>query len=103
MKVSTNAIGGTNATSQTPDLTAVAGAGSTSQGLDKNAFLSLLVTQLKNQDPTSPQDDSAFAAQLAQFSSLEQLQQANQTLTQIDGYFGAAASAAGASTSEGKV
>ena len=56
-------------------------------GLDKNAFLHLLTTQLQHQDPTKPVDDSAFAAQLAQFSALEQLQQMNQTLTQIAQFF----------------
>jgi flagellar basal-body rod modification protein FlgD len=40
--------------------------------LDRDAFLKLLVEQLKNQDPLKPQDDSAFVAQLAQFSQLEQ-------------------------------
>jgi flagellar basal-body rod modification protein FlgD len=40
--------------------------------LDRTAFLKLLVEQLKNQDPLKPQDDSAFVAQLAQFSQLEQ-------------------------------
>jgi flagellar basal-body rod modification protein FlgD len=53
--------------------------------LGKNAFLQLLVTQLKNQDPLQPQDNSAFLAQLAQFSSLEQLQQINQNTTQLLG------------------
>jgi flagellar basal-body rod modification protein FlgD len=43
-------------------------------GLGENAFLKLLVTQMQNQDPLNPQDNSAFLAQLAQFSSLEQLQ-----------------------------
>ena len=36
-------------------------------------FLRMLVAQLENQDPLNPQDSADFAAQLAQFSSLEQL------------------------------
>jgi flagellar basal-body rod modification protein FlgD len=51
--------------------------------LGKDAFLNLLVTQLKNQDPTAPMDDTAFVAQLAQFSSLEQLTNVNQSLGSI--------------------
>lgn len=43
------------------------------QDLDKDAFLRLLVTQLANQDPTSPMEDREFIAQMAQFSSLEQM------------------------------
>ena len=41
--------------------------------LDKLDFLNLLVTQLQHQDPLDPMDDKEFVAQLAQFSSLEQL------------------------------
>ena|SRR5947209_9167972 len=41
--------------------------------LDKNAFLRLLVEQLKNQDPSSAQDSSKWAEQMAQFSTVEQL------------------------------
>ncbi len=53
------------------------------QTLGKNEFLKLLVEQLKNQDPLKPQDDSAFVAQLAQFSTLEQSMQTNTSLSQI--------------------
>ena len=41
--------------------------------LGKDAFLQLLVTQMTHQDPTAPQADGEFIAQLAQFSSLEKL------------------------------
>lgn len=41
------------------------------QSLGQNAFLKLLSTQLSNQDPTSPQDNSQFLAQLAQFSTVQ--------------------------------
>lgn len=41
--------------------------------LGKEAFLQLLVTQLRNQDPLDPQDNSSYIAELAQFSSLEQM------------------------------
>ncbi|MCL6548379.1 MAG: flagellar hook capping protein [Alicyclobacillus sp.] len=42
-------------------------------GLDKNAFLQLLVTQMRYQDPLQPQDNTQFLAQLAQFTALEQM------------------------------
>ena len=44
-----------------------------SNTLDQDAFLKLLVAQLKYQDPSSPMDSSAFMAQTAQFTSVEKL------------------------------
>ena len=51
--------------------------------LGKDAFLQLLVTQMTHQDPTQPQADGEFIAQLAQFSSLEQLTSMTSQLTKI--------------------
>jgi len=51
--------------------------------VDKQDFLMLLVTQLKNQDPLSPMDGTEFTAQLAQFSALEQLQSINAKMDQF--------------------
>ena len=49
--------------------------------LGKDAFLQLLVTQMKYQDPLNPNTDTEFVAQLATFSQLEQLQNLGQTST----------------------
>ncbi|QAY89315.1 flagellar hook assembly protein FlgD [Pseudomonas sp. ACM7] len=51
------------------------------KALGKDAFLQLLVTQLKNQNPLEPQDNGAFVAQLAQFSSLEGITTLNDTVS----------------------
>jgi len=48
--------------------------------MGKDDFLKLLVTQLSNQDPLNPMDGQQFAAQLAQFSSVEQLLNINESM-----------------------
>lgn len=53
------------------------------KSLDKNAFLQLLVAQLKNQNPMEPQDTSEFMSQLAQFSILEQITRLNEEIVQL--------------------
>lgn len=52
-------------------------------GLDKDAFLKMLITQVQHQDPTNPMQDQQFIAQLAQFSELEQMQQVNASLQAV--------------------
>ncbi len=56
------------------------------QVLGKDDFLNLLVAQLKNQDPLNPADSTEFTAQLAQFSSLEQLSNINENLEYLQGF-----------------
>lgn len=48
-----------------------------------DAFLQLLITQIKNQDPTEPQDSGQFLAQIASFSSVEQQIQTNESLEKM--------------------
>jgi flagellar basal-body rod modification protein FlgD len=58
----------------------------TGNDLDKNAFLSLLITQLRHQDPLNPMDDREFISQMAQFSALEQMQNLNSTFGRFQAF-----------------
>ncbi|MBX9589533.1 MAG: flagellar hook assembly protein FlgD [Hyphomonadaceae bacterium] len=51
--------------------------------VDYNAFLKLLIAQMKNQDPTKPMDSAQFMAQLASFSNVEQGVKMNQKLDSL--------------------
>lgn len=64
------------AASSTPKLADLTGA----KEMGRNDFLNLLVTQLKNQDPLKPMDNTEFVTQLAQFSQLDQSTQQVQLL-----------------------
>ncbi|MFE0554649.1 flagellar hook capping FlgD N-terminal domain-containing protein [Paenibacillus sp. NPDC058910] len=65
------------------------------QELGKDQFLSILITQLRHQDPLQPMQDREFIAQMAQFTSLEQLMNINTQLTAMSQSLGAASSLIG--------
>lgn len=60
----------------------------TKSTMGKEDFLKLLTTQLKYQDPINPQDSTQFTAQLAQFTSLEQLTNINTNIEGLSGTMG---------------
>ena len=77
----TNPISGTSGGASATDTRD--SAAKASDQLGRDAFLQLLTTQLAHQDPLEPQADGEFIAQLAQFSSLEQLTEMRTTLDLI--------------------
>jgi flagellar basal-body rod modification protein FlgD len=68
-------VGGSNSTNAASKPSAA--------GMDYQAFLKLLIAQLKNQDPTKPMDSTEFVAQLATFSQVEQSLAANTKLDSL--------------------
>ena len=74
--MSTLGVGSVTTSQASDSLTA----GLSQAELGQDAFLQLLITQLRYQDPTDPLQDREFVAQLAQFTALEQAQQTNDML-----------------------
>jgi flagellar basal-body rod modification protein FlgD len=91
----------TPSTQSTATGAASATSASAPSGVDYNTFLQLLITEMKNQDPTNPTDPSQYMSQFAQFSTVEQAVQTNSkldallsssALSQADGLIGRTAS-----------
>jgi flagellar basal-body rod modification protein FlgD len=97
------ALAGTTATpasaaaTSTSSASSSSSAGSDSATISANDFLTLLVTEMKNQDPTADTDPNEYINQLVNVNSLEQLISINQTLTNDLGSTTANASGATAS------
>jgi flagellar basal-body rod modification protein FlgD len=79
--VSAPATGGTSSTGSTIAQVGTTALGSLSDNFTN--FLSLLMTQLQNQDPTTPLDSNQFTSELVQFTSVEQQISTNSDLTQL--------------------
>ena len=75
-----------NSSGTAPNVNADGTVSTSNQSVSQNQFLQLLITELKNQDPTQPTDQTQTLSQLAQFSSLEQMTNLNQNMTQGNTY-----------------
>ena len=76
-------VAATSATTAASTQTSSSTTSATDNTLDYNSFLQLLVAQLQNQDPTNPQDPTAFVSQLASFSAVEQQVNTNSKLNAL--------------------
>ncbi len=76
-------MSGVNAVGSNYNDQSMSNAVSKTSEIGKTEFLNLLVAQLKNQDPMNPMDNQQFIAQLATFSSLEQLISINEGVTKL--------------------
>jgi flagellar basal-body rod modification protein FlgD len=70
-------------TATTAATTSTSSTTSSNTTLGKDDFMTLLIAEMKNQDPMNPMDGTEYAAQLAQFSSLEQLSNLNTNITDM--------------------
>jgi flagellar basal-body rod modification protein FlgD len=91
-KPRTTSTGGTDTTGSTSS------AVNSSSTISANDFLTLLVAEMKNQDPTQPTDPNAYITQMVDVNSLQQLIGINQGITSLDTATGATPSTGGTSS-----
>jgi flagellar basal-body rod modification protein FlgD len=84
--------GGTDSTGSTSSAT------DSSSMISANDFLTLLVAEMKNQDPTQPTDPNAYITQMVDVNSLQQLIGINQGITSLDTATGATPGTSGTSS-----
>jgi flagellar basal-body rod modification protein FlgD len=95
------ALSSPRAVAKPKDATApTSGSTSDSSDITSDDFLTLLVSELKNQDPTQPTDPNAYITQLAQVNSLQQLISINQGIGTLDGAISTPPTSTGSSGSD---
>lgn len=77
------AISGVGSSNSAANSLAAASGPNSQQLVTEQSFLQLLITELKNQDPSSPADPTQMVSQLASFSSLEQMTQLNTNMQTV--------------------
>ena len=86
-------------TSATAASTTSSSSATSASTITANDFLTLLVAEMKNQDPTQPTDPNAYITQMVNVNSLQQLIGINQGITTLDGTAGAGTGSSGNATS----
>lgn len=84
MGISNVTVSGTPSTASPQTVKKATSDGNSSQELQDN-FLTLLIAQMKNQDPTNPMDNSQLTSQLAQINTLAGIERLNTTLNVVSG------------------
>lgn len=90
-----NSVTGTGAVWPNYSSRNAAGSGANGNALGKDQFLKILITQLRNQDPAAPMQDREFIAQMAQFTSLEQMMNMGNEIKMLRQSLGLASSVIG--------